>query len=502
MHWLGTVTVLAAVVSAQLQQPLRDSFEHRLDTSGFRIYQSQRSSHAIRIKEQDASICDAGSKQYTGWLDVGSKHIFFWYFESQNEKSKDPFTLWQNGGPGASSLLGMMQELGPCLINGFGNGTVYNPYGWSKKSNLLFVDQPAGVGFSYLDHGEPIPGDSFLAATDMHHFLQIFVSQVFPELEKLPFHLSGESYAGHYTPILGATIHSQNALYPKRVQLNLQSIIVGNGYFSPLDTAFGYWETLCTTNPGVDEPVFNSTRCDIMAANLPRCMTVAETCYERPDPDICRAASDVCWEGVIKWYDGESYKGGRNRFDITAPCYLDDFCYENTLLLMRYLNEPRIFEALGVPHGKVKKWKPSSDAVAHAFELGQDLDIWTQPQVLYLLYHGVDVLVYQGNLDLACNTAGNLKWASTMPWSGQAEFVSKPLVEWKTKGKNGEIVTAGKFKEVRKVMGTTKIDGGEEETKTRFTFLTIDRAGHMVPQDQPEAAIDMFNRWIARESFD
>lgn len=306
---------------------------------------------------------------------------------------------------------------------------------------------------------------------------------------------------GHYTPILGATILAQNVLYPKRVQLNLQSILVGNGFFSPLDTAFGYWETLCTTNPGVDEPVFNATRCDIIAASLPRCMAVAQTCYDRPDPAVCQAAGNVCWEGVIKWYDSESYKGGRNRFDITAPCDVDMWCYYKTLLLERYLNEPRIFEALGVPNGKVKKFEANSNAVSDAFGLGADTEISSQPQVLYLLDYGINILVYQGNLDLACNTAGNLRWSNNMPWSGQAEFVSKPLKEWMAEGKNGKTVVVGKFKEVRKAMGA-KNDNGEEEKKMRFTFLTIDGSGHMVPQDQPEVALDMFNRWIVYESFD
>ena len=93
----------------------------------------------------------------------------------------------------------MLQELGPCLINEYGNGTVYNEYGWSKETNLLFVDQPADVGFSYVDDEDgspgPVPGDSFTSAVDMHLFLQIFVSQAFPELQSLPFHISGESYA-------------------------------------------------------------------------------------------------------------------------------------------------------------------------------------------------------------------------------------------------------------------------------------------------------------------
>jgi cathepsin A (carboxypeptidase C) len=91
-------------------------------------------------------------------------------------------------------MLGMLQELGPCLIND-SNGTSYNPYGWNQETALVFVDQPAGVGFSYLDDGEPIPGDSFTAAADMRVFLQMLVSQVFPEHSDGPLVITGESYA-------------------------------------------------------------------------------------------------------------------------------------------------------------------------------------------------------------------------------------------------------------------------------------------------------------------
>jgi cathepsin A (carboxypeptidase C) len=118
---------------------------------------------------------------------------------------------------------------------------------------------------------------------------------------------------------LGAQIVGQNLLYPHQPQVPLKSVAIGNGFVSPLDTAYGYWETLCTTKPGVKKPVFNETRCDIMATNLPRCIDVAKTCYDHPDPAICSAASEVCWDGVIKYYDGESYAGGRNRFDSNVP---------------------------------------------------------------------------------------------------------------------------------------------------------------------------------------
>jgi cathepsin A (carboxypeptidase C) len=172
-------------------------FQETPEVEGFQTYQSRYSEHhSIRIKQQqNDTLCDAHSKQYTGWLDVGSKHLFFWYFESQNTPSEDPLVLWLTGGPGASSMVGLLLELGPCVINEHGNGTIYNKYGWSKNTNIIFVDQPAGVGFSYLDEGVPVPSTSFTAAEDMHHFLQLFTSDVFPDLKERDFHITGESYA-------------------------------------------------------------------------------------------------------------------------------------------------------------------------------------------------------------------------------------------------------------------------------------------------------------------
>ena len=295
-------------------------------------------------------------------------------------------------------------------------------------------------------------------------------------------------HQGHYVPTLGAQIVSQNLLYPKRPQINLKSTFTGNAYVSPKDITFGYWETLCTTNPGVERPVFNQTRCDIMAANLPRCMELLQVCYEHPDPAICQAADTVCMNGVILYYDGESGKGGRNRYDITRDCETrDDLCYIEVPRIQKYLNLPSVWKALSVPKA-VGNYSIFSGAVAGAFWVTADGVLSTQPQVLYLLEHGIDVLFYQGNLDLACNTAGNLQWANSMPWKGQPAFVAQQKRVWKNEGKE-----VGWFKEVK-----TQTASGRETT---FAFTTVDGAGHLVPFDKPKEALALVSKWLEKRSF-
>jgi cathepsin A (carboxypeptidase C) len=187
LKFIQLLACTALAIAEPPQIPLANQMPS-FELSDFTTYQSHISpQHSIRIRRQNSTLCNTPVEQYTGWLDVGHAHLFFWYFAAENVPARDtesPLTLWLTGGPGGSSMLGML-----------GNGTVYNPYGWNKDTALIFIDQPAGVGFSYMDEGEPVPGDSFTTAVDVHLFLQLFISQVFPQHLKGPFVITGESYA-------------------------------------------------------------------------------------------------------------------------------------------------------------------------------------------------------------------------------------------------------------------------------------------------------------------
>jgi cathepsin A (carboxypeptidase C) len=299
---------------------------------------------------------------------------------------------------------------------------------------------------------------------------------------------------------------SQNKLHPHQPQVNLKSILVGNGWFSPLDTIFGYWETLCTTKPGVEKPIFNNTLCDMIASGLPRCMDVLRVCNDHRDAALCETALRICNDTILTYF-GYNEKGGRNVYDITKPCEIAQLCYVELGLIEQYLNEGKVWKALGIPEA-IDHYNLTSDAVGLAFAATNDFPISMEPQVLYLLNSGIDILIYQGNLDLASNTAGNLRWTNSVSWKGQAEYVSKSLQSWTSGGKK-----AGKFKEVR-----TQVQ--ENQKDTRFTLVTVDDAGHMVsnvtckmfgfqtlitlqvPMDRPDIALDLMSRWISGKYFD
>ncbi|KAF7633524.1 hypothetical protein Mgra_00007105 [Meloidogyne graminicola] len=68
---------------------------------------------------------------------------------SKRNPTSDPVIVWFNGGPGASSLLGMFNEIGPYLISNDGKNLIENVHSWNNHATVLFIETPAGAGFSY-----------------------------------------------------------------------------------------------------------------------------------------------------------------------------------------------------------------------------------------------------------------------------------------------------------------------------------------------------------------
>ena len=147
---------------------------------------------------------------YSGMLHFDETSLHYVFFNSQRDPNKDPVVLWLNGGPGCSSLIGMVYENGPFT---FKEGTAnfqINPHAWNKKANLLYISSPAGVGFS-SNTANNYTHDDGTVAQDNYRALVVFFAK-FPNLLKNDFYITGESYAGIYVPYLADLILTKNKL--------------------------------------------------------------------------------------------------------------------------------------------------------------------------------------------------------------------------------------------------------------------------------------------------
>jgi cathepsin A (carboxypeptidase C) len=154
--------------------------------------------------------------------DNGVCYLHYWLAMAEDDASNRPVVLWLNGGPGSSSLLGFLQENGPLLINATG-GLHVNPWSWTKLVNLVAVESPVGVGYSYCGRqkeGKACKNtDKYTASASRAALQDLFFK--FPELKFNDFYITGESYAGVYIPTLAKEVLDYTSI-------NLKGLAVGD----------------------------------------------------------------------------------------------------------------------------------------------------------------------------------------------------------------------------------------------------------------------------------
>ena len=113
---------------------------------------------------------------YSGYLDLdnNSTHMHYFFFPSQSSPEKDPVLVWFNGGPGCSSLLGALYEHGPFILQDAFASLIVNEQSWNKKANVLYIESPAQVGFSYMDGKAPTWTDDLVAKLNAKTIREFF----------------------------------------------------------------------------------------------------------------------------------------------------------------------------------------------------------------------------------------------------------------------------------------------------------------------------------------
>ncbi|KAJ3271943.1 hypothetical protein HDV01_006077 [Terramyces sp. JEL0728] len=418
--------------------------------------------YSLRVKYP--KLCDPTVKQISGYVDISDdRHVFvfsckyyFWFFESRDKPQSDPVVLWLNGGPGCSSFTGLLMELGPCRVEKGGKDTFIHPNSWNSNANVLFLDQPVGVGFSYSDsHADSTTEE---ISQDVLVFLQTFF-YAFKEYSALGFHITGESYAGHYIPGIAKAIYDSNkqilASTGKKADgyVNLVSLAIGNGITDPI-IQYGKYADF-----GEDKkygPIFSKKTVKKMRKAYPFCKQLIDACYHFQSNYTCVPATQYCNDHITSYFE----KTGLNDYDIRLPpgdTTFDDMGHD----LNVWLNNPTIQAELGV---NIKNRIGCSDKVGHMFDLQGDEMHNLAKDIPTLLEDGIRILIYAGDADWICNWIGNKAWTLELEWNGKSEFNEARDIMWKSE--------------------LTGKKAGEYRRFGNFAFLRVYESSHFVPLDQ------------------
>ncbi|GKU91743.1 hypothetical protein SLEP1_g5569 [Rubroshorea leprosula] len=195
---------------------------------GRNVKVQQEKDRIIKLPGQPPNV---SFSQYSGYITVDAKAgraLFYWLIQvpEKSRPTSKPLVLWLNGGPGCSSIAyGASEEVGPFRVQSDGKTLSLNPYAWNKEANLLFLDSPAGVGFSYSNTSAGLytVGDKRTGG-EAYTFLIKWLER-FPQYKHRPFFIAGESYAGHYIPELTRIIVRRNKGVKKPV-LNFKGFLL------------------------------------------------------------------------------------------------------------------------------------------------------------------------------------------------------------------------------------------------------------------------------------
>uniref|UniRef100_A0A251SSR2 Carboxypeptidase n=1 Tax=Helianthus annuus TaxID=4232 RepID=A0A251SSR2_HELAN len=416
-----------------------------------------------------------GSEKW-GYVEVRPKaHMFWWYYKSpyrtQDPNNPWPIILWLQGGPGASGVgIGNFEEVGP--LDSFlkpRNST------WLRKADLLFVDNPVGTGYSYVEDEELLVKTDEEAATDLTTLL-IAIFNKNETLQKSPLYIVAESYGGKYAVTLG--LSALKAIEDQRLKLILGGIALGDSWISPEDFVES-WGPLLKDVSRIDD----------------NGLTESNSLVEKIKLQI---ANGKWTDATQTWSNLESlisdHSNGVDFYNFLLDSGMDLMSMEATEVVratprikyIRYLDSLKsspdengdigllmngaVRKKLGIIPNDVNSATGGQSSLVFGYLEGD----FMRPrinEVDELLSKGVNVTIYNGQLDLICSTKGTEAWVKKLKWEGLKTFLSidrTPLY-----------------------CGDVSITKGFTKSYRNLHFYWILGAGHFVPVDQPCIALEM-----------
>ena len=414
------------------------------------------------------------SKMYSGYMNVAKdKYIFYIFVEAEKNPEDAPLLFWTNGGPGCSGLIGFFEEMGPLKMREKGK-LEENKYAWTKLANMVFVEQPAGVGFSVGTSKNSLKTNDFTAAKNNLSFVQEWY-ETYPEFKKNKMFLCSESYGGHYTPLWADEIMKFNKEAKAGEKIPLKGYFIGNPYVNYTSG----WDDQVQTFWGhqrLSKKLWNKYKkrgcvnADRKKWTKKRCQTLS---YELIDSvgkvNPYAISYPMCLKDQhIKLVSTMTKKNKTKKVKYN-PC-VDKFTE-------KYLNKKSVQKSLNVTSKRRIKWEACSNKIKYSMA-----NQWLST-VPYIDSHlgGVGpedlrVMIMSGTNDSICGTVGTQNWISTL------KNIRKTKDEWKQ-----YFVDSQPSGYIAKYKG---------KKGKKFDFVTVNGAGHEVPEYKPKEAFYVVKKFL------
>ncbi|WEJ95017.1 Cell death protease [Yamadazyma tenuis] len=402
-------------------------------------------------------------------------HLFFWKYSDNNiePEYKKRTIFWLNGGPGCSSMDGALMEVGPFRIDSNLKVTK-NPGSWHQAGDVVFVDQPAGTGFSYskeFDHDLDQVSWQFL------RFMEVYF-EMFPEDADNEIYFAGESYAGQYIPYIADGILKRNKnLKEGQNPYNLKGLLIGNGWIAPDVQSLSYLPyavaagIINTNHPAWTKILKQHEKCQNAANNM-----------NGDSLSDFAIVDDIC-EGILTTllYETKDNSAAANQqcFNMYDYTLKDSYpsCGMNwppdLVNVNPFLNSLDNQASLNLI--LKKKWHECSGRVGSRFTAKKS---YPAVKLLPGILEQIPVVLFNGNRDIICNYIGTENFIKQMEWNGATGFQEDYAYDWVYDGQ-----TSGYIK-----------------TERNLTFINIFDASHMVPFDKPELSRSLID--VLLKNFD
>ncbi|KAK7396048.1 hypothetical protein VNO78_16759 [Psophocarpus tetragonolobus] len=409
--------------------------------------------------------------QYSGYITVDDQHqraLFYYFVEAEKDPTSKPLILWLNGGPGCSSIgVGAFVEHGP-FRPGDHNVLVKNHYSWNRVANVLYLESPAGVGFSYSSNTSfyNLVTDE-ITARDNLVFLQRWFTQ-FPEYSNNDFFITGESYAGHYVPQLAQLI------VQSKTNFNLKGIAIGNPLME-FDTDLNSKAEFFWSHGLISDSTYN------LFTRVCNYSTIRRQMIQGNLTDVCATINKLVFTEVSDYID---------QYDVTLDVCLSsvnqqayvlnqmqetqkiDVCVDDKAVT--YLNRKDVQDALHAKLIGVSKWSTCSRVLHYD---RRNLEIATISILGSLVNSRIRVLVYSGDQD------------SVIPLINTRSLVNGLAKEI---GLNTTVPYTTWF-EGKQVAGWTQVYGDI------LSYATIRGASHEAPFTQPKRSLRLVKAFLERK---